>query len=76
MVYSDISALIKCLNKYYKDTDISNKEIIKCINTISFVIKHMYEELNNLCMYENKSEHEKFHVLNHSNKSYNIKKEK
>jgi hypothetical protein len=75
MIHADIDALIKCLNKYYKEEIISNKEVIKCINTISFVIKHMYEELNNLCIYADKSEHEHFHVLNnHSVKNFNVKK--
>ena len=75
MIYADIDALIKCLNKYYKEEIISNKEVIKCINTISFVIKHMYEELNNLCIYVDKSEHEKYHILNnHPVKNFNVKK--
>ena len=51
MVHADIDSLIKCINKYYNGEIFnSNKEIIKCINTVSFVIKHMYEELNNLCI--------------------------
>lgn len=75
MIYGDIEALIKCLNKFYKNETISNKEVIKCVNTISFVIKHMYEELNNLCIYVGKSEHEKYHVLNNNtNKNNNPKR--
>lgn len=64
MVYSDINALLKCINKYYSDKKvIQNKEIVKCINTISYVIKHMYEELHNLCMYCNRNDHDKYHVI-------------
>ena len=60
---------------------IQNKEIVKCINTNSFVIKHMYEELHNLCMYsKNKSEYDKYHVVklskSDSNKKYNNSKQR
>lgn len=75
MIFADIEALIICLNKYYKNEIISNKEVIKCVNTVSFVVKHMYEELNNLCIYAKKSEHEKFHILNNkTKKSFNVKR--
>ena len=65
MVYADVHALIKCISKFYTEADvIQNKEIVKCINTISFVIRHMYEELHNLCMYcTDESEHNKYHVV-------------
>ena len=75
MIYADIEALIKCLNKFYKQEMVSSKEVIKCVNTISFVIKHMYEELNNLCIYVDKKDHEKYHILNnHPTKNFNTKK--
>ena len=52
MIYADCLSLIECINKYYKtENEIQNKEIMRFINTISFVIKHMYDELNNLCIY-------------------------
>jgi hypothetical protein len=77
MVYADIESLLKCIKKYYANSKvIQNKEIVKCINTISFVIKHMYEELHNLCMYcSNKKEHDKYHVVK-SSKSINGYKNK
>lgn len=65
MVYADIESLLKCIKIYYSDSKvIQNKEIVKCINTISFVIKHMYEELHNLCMYcTDSKDHDKYHVV-------------
>ena len=64
MIYADCLSLIECINKYYKtENEIQNKEIMRCINTISFVIKHMYDELNNLCMYSKRNEHDKFHYV-------------
>ncbi len=70
LVYADLDVLIKyiSLNK----TSLYNKEVIKCVNTISFVIKHMYEELDNLCLYELPKNYEKFHIINY--KKYKNKK--
>ena len=74
MVYADLNALLVCIEMYYKDQEIiQNKEFIKCVNTISFVIKHMYEELNNLCLYINKDEYEKFHVIKNTSFCQNKK---
>ena len=75
MIYADCDALIYCLEKYYKnESEFYNKEIIKCINTISYVIKHMYEELNNLCLYSNLKDYNKFHfVKSTSKKMFNPK---
>ena len=75
MIYADCDALIYCLDKYYKnESEFYNKEIIKCINTISYVIKHMYEELNNLCLYSNSKDYNKFHyVKSTSKKIFNSK---
>ena len=76
MVYADIESLLKCIKKYYANSEvIQNKEIVKCINTISFVIKHMYEELHNLCMYcSNKNEHDKYHTVKLSKSDNGYKK--
>ena len=79
MVYADVSALLKCINLFHSDKDVvHNKEIVKCINTISFVIRHMYEELHNLCMYcSDSSEHDKYHLVKitkHEKKFSNTKK--
>lgn len=75
MVYADCDALIYCLDTHYKEeNEISNKEIIRCINTISFVIKHMLEELNNLCLYSKKEDYDKFHFIKYNSKKYNNQK--
>ena len=72
MVYADCDAILYCLSKYYEEEqEINNKEIIRCINTISFVIKHMYEELNNLCLYSKREDHDKFHFIKYNSKKYN-----
>jgi len=62
MIYADIESLIIYLDQFHSENNLFNKEVIKCINTISFVIKHMYEELNNLCIYADKKYHDKYHV--------------
>lgn len=68
MVYADCDALLECMKLYYSDeVEIQNKELVRCINTISFVIRHMYEELNNLCLYSNRNDHNKFHFIKTNN---------
>ncbi len=68
MIYADCDALLECINLYYiDDNEIQNKELVRCINTISFVIRHMYEEINNLCMYSTRAEHDKFHFIKSNN---------
>lgn len=68
MVVADIDILRKYISYNYekqKSTDgtvVHNQEIIKCMNTISFVIKHMYEELNNICIYIQSDQHHIYHV--------------
>ena len=71
MIYADCDALIYCLDNFYKnEKDFYNKEIVKCINTISFVIKHMHEELNNLCLYSCQNEYDNFHCVKNCVKKY------
>jgi len=68
MIYADCDALLECINLYYIDeNEIQNKELVRCINTISFVIRHMYEELNNLCLYSSRVDHDKFHFIKSNN---------
>lgn len=74
MIHADCDALLECINLYYTDdNEIQNKELVRCINTISFVIRHMYEEINNLCLYSTREEHDKFHFIksNNNQKKFN-----
>ena len=52
MVSSDLKILINYINlKYNKDNILNhNKEILKTINTLSYVIGHMETELKNKCL--------------------------
>ena len=73
MIYADCNSLLFCINKYYhNEIEIQNKEIVRCINTISYVIRHMYDELNNLCLYCKKCDHDKHHFIKTSNKKVTI----
>jgi len=60
-ICADIDSLISYVNYYYKNIETfnHNKEIMKCINTMYYVIKHMKTELKNLCLYCDQSEWEK-----------------
>ena len=48
MVSADIASLLVFIRKNGKK---NNNEIIKCCNTLSYVIKHMYNELYNVIYY-------------------------
>ena len=67
MVRADIEALIKYINiNSDNDSVLHNKEIIKCINTVSYVIHHMYDELKNVCLYcKDKNNIDKYHKNRH-----------
>lgn len=53
IVQSDIKSVIDYLKKNKFKDNINLKEVKKCIDTISFVINHMYEELKNVDYYNN-----------------------
>jgi len=65
MVSADLKILINYINnKYNSDMVIMhNKDILKTINTLSFVINHMESELKTKCLYLPKSEWNKCHVI-------------
>ena len=65
MVSGDLKILIDYIEQKYGDVkSIShNKEILKTINTLSFVINHMESELKAKCMYLSESEIENNHFL-------------
>jgi len=71
MVSADIIILIEYIKfKFNKNKEIiPNKEIIKSINTLSFVIEHMYSELKSKCLYLKDNEIEKEHYIKNTNLS-------
>jgi hypothetical protein len=66
MVSHDVLSLIGYIETNYKETSIilHNKEILKTINTLSFVIGHMEGELRAKCLYNEPKDWEKFHYIN------------
>lgn len=64
MVSTDLKILIDYINENYEKNNIilHNKEILKTINTLSFVITHMEIELRTKCLYLPESEWESCHV--------------
>jgi hypothetical protein len=65
MVSADLTILIEYIDKKNQDSNfiIHNKEILKTINTLSFVINHMENELKAKCMYLDESEWESCHFV-------------
>lgn len=65
MVSADLMVLIDYITSKFENQHqiIPNKEILKSINTLSFVINHMESELKAKCMYNDESEYEKFHFV-------------
>lgn len=65
MVSADLKILLHYINdKFEKLTNISHtKEILKTINTLSFVISHMEAELKTKCLYLPEKEWENCHVV-------------
>ena len=65
MVSADLKILINYINNKCNSTMVitHNKDILKTINTLSFVINHMESELKTKCLYLPKSEWNKCHVI-------------
>ena len=65
MVSADLYVLINYISQKFNDQSIviHNKEILKTINTLSFVINHMESELRLKCMYLDESQWEKNHFV-------------
>lgn len=64
-VSSDITSLLNYIKKKYNNSKLIKfeREILKCINTLNYVIKHMESELNSLCLYSEKDEWDSFHFV-------------
>jgi len=65
MVSADLKVLLDYIEQKYGEIKIvlHNKEILKTINTLSFVINHMESELKAKCMYLGENEIESFHFI-------------
>ena len=65
MVSADLLELIEYITNKFENQQqiIPNKEILKSINTLSFVINHMESELRAKCMYTEECEWESFHFI-------------
>jgi hypothetical protein len=64
MVSSDLKILINYIDSIYNsDSLLHNKEILKTINTLSYVISHMETELKNKCLYQPDSKWESYHFI-------------
>ena len=66
MVSHDVTSLISYIESNYKMNSLilHNKEILKTVNTLSFVIGHMEGELRAKCLYNEPKDWEKFHYIN------------
>lgn len=65
MVLADLIILKEYIEKFFSNNKIliPNKEILKSINTLSFVIDHMYLELKSRCLYLNEQQFNKEHFI-------------
>jgi hypothetical protein len=65
MVSADLKVLMDYIEQKYGNDQVvaHNKEILKTINTLSFVINHMESELKSKCMYLSENEIESYHFV-------------
>ena len=65
MVNADLVTLKDYIDLKFSDAKlvIPNKEILKTINTLCYVIEHMYSELKSRCLYLKEDEIEKEHYI-------------
>jgi hypothetical protein len=65
MISSDLKLLLNYINQKYDKNSLvlHNKEILKTINTLSFVIGHMELELRTKCLYLPEAEWESCHII-------------
>ena len=68
MVSADLIILTDYIKSKFNENKliIPNKEILKSINTLSFVVEHMYSELKSRCLYLKDDEIEKEHFIKKS----------
>jgi hypothetical protein len=64
MVYADCDSLINYLTKNNLETADHHNEMMKCINTLMFVINHMYNELKSKLFYSKNGNINELHANN------------
>lgn len=71
MISHDLYALNLYIESIQTNSNLNNynKEILKSINTLSFVIGHMETELRTKCMYSEKTDWDNFHYIHISTKN-------
>ena len=71
MISHDLYALNLYIESIQTNSNVNNynKEILKSINTLSFVIGHMETELRTKCMYSEKTDWDNFHYIHISTKN-------
>jgi hypothetical protein len=76
MVSADLYILINYIKNNFKEKKLilHNKEILRSINTLSFVINHMFSELKTKSLYYNNDECENYHFIRKKNNKNNKKK--
>lgn len=62
MVSNDIIIILKYINNINEEYVKPNKDLLKSLNTLSYVINHMESELRSKCIYYNKDEWDTFHI--------------
>ena len=66
MVICDLKQIISFIQKNKNNKSLQLNDFSKSINTISFVINHMFKELNSRCLYvKSDIEIEKEHISKH-----------
>lgn len=71
MVSRDLFTLLKFIDsEHFKNIPKNEKikEVLKSINTLSYVINHMENELKAKCLYQDKSKWDSYHIVNHYKK--------
>ena len=65
MIKADLIILKKYIKNYFPENNIiiPNREILKSISTLNYVVEHMYLEMKSRCLYLTEDEYEKQHFI-------------
>ena len=73
MVFADCESLINYLTSNNLEVVDHHNEMMKCINTLMFVINHMYNELKNKVYYSKNKNLNELHMNNNNNINEKVK---